>query len=496
MKRASTLDKHGKQAAEQFAATAKASIGKEENNGTADSKTSGNSPFKKIKLSSRKESVSGRNVSHSEETEQRPSSPISSPRRETTNAGQTTQPPVASMRNANASMPVLRNASSKLSTTTGVGVAVALAASADTQVQASSGPSQQSSLSPAAANASRREQWIAQDKPSFVFDEITDPSLLALFDTPAPDATPAAATPPLSEREQKRQFQPIADAITKALQSDLANVMRKFMETSRQQGARTPEYQAAHHAFSGLMQMFNRAKVAAVDGQEAQMIAELQNICQTLEEFIAVGLKDVIQQFIGEKSEKATLKTGLRTVLAQCREWLGEDREETVRPWSPSFAPSNPQGRQRSVSSPVKANEPWAETESGKMNRLSASFSGPISPHPSQHRIGPSIPGTAATFSPASTPSGSPLSSPVQSPKAVVSPKDGTKSLFRLSTLIGSPGSPRTKDASRKDSSVKGQSKQFLLNESTSQSSLLVQQGDKPATPEKAKTEKSKKKLQ
>jgi hypothetical protein len=68
--------------------------------------------------------------------------------------------------------------------------------------------------------------------------------------------------------------------------------------------------------------------------------------------------------------------------------------------------------------------------------------------------------------------------------------------MFRLSTLIGSPGSPRAKDAPRKDSSVKGLSSQSLVNESTSHSTLTVQQADNPATPEKAKTEKSKKKLQ
>lgn len=224
------------------------------------------------------------------------------------------------------------------------------------------------------------------------------------------------------------------------------------------------------------------------------MVAELNSICPALEKFIARGLKDAIQHFSAERSEKEDLKKGLRTLLAQCREWLGEEKEDAVRPWSPSFAPSSPQGRQRSVSSPVQANESWAEIEGGKMSRLSASFSGPISLHPSQHRIGPSILGTTATLSPTSTPSGSPLTSPVQSPKAVVSPKESTKS-FRLSALIGSSVSPRAKDASRKDSPVKVQSRQPLLNESTSHSSPSVQQGDKPATPEKAKTEKSKKKF-
>ena len=495
MKRASTLDRKGRQSAEQFAEGAKAGIGKEENNVAADSKASGHPPYKKIKLGVKRDSASGRNASHSEETEQRPISPISSPRREAANAGQSTQSQVAAIRNANAnaSMPVLRSASSQLSASrecTGT-----LPASADTQVQAGTGPSQPGLPSPGTANASRRQQWIGQDKFSFVFDEITDPSLLALFDTPVAAGSPAAVAPQTSELERKRQLKSIADAIKAALESDLANVMRKFMDTGKQQGGRTHEYQAAHHAFCELMQMFNQAKVAAVDGQQAGMIAELQKICPALDHFIAGGLKDALQHFSGEKSEKAALKAGLRTLLAQCREWLGEDREKAVRAWSPSFAPSSPQNRQRSVSSPVRASASWTETESGKTIRLSASFSSPISPHPSQHRIGPFTPEAVATLSPTSTPPGSPLTSPVRSPKTVVSPKEGAKS-FRLSAFLGSPGSPRAKEASRKDSSVKVQNRQSLLHESTSHSSLSVQQGEKPATPEKPKAEKSKKKLQ
>jgi hypothetical protein len=488
MKRASTFDKHGTQLAEQYAAAAKASISKEENNVTADNKASGNSPFKKIKLSVRKESALAKSASYSEDTEQRPTSPVSSPHRETASVRQTTPSRAAAMRSPNASVPVLRDASSKLSTTT-EGAEV-VPASADTQLQASSSPAQGNLLSPGTDKASRRQQWIDQDKLSFVFDEITDPSLLALFDTPVPAFTPAATEPQLGERDKKRQLQPIADAIKNSLEKIFADVTRKFMEPTRQEGVPTREYHEARHAFSVLMQMFNNAKKFAADGQEADTFAELQKICPALDQFIEGSLKDAIPHFSGEKSEKANLKKELRQLLAQCRNWLGEDAEEAVQTWSPSFAPSSPQGRQRSVSSPVKAKEPWAETESGKTSRLSASFSGPINAQPSQHRIGPSIPGAPVALSPTSTPSGSPLTSPVKSPK------ESSKSLFRLSALIGSPGSPRAKDASRKDSSLKSLSSQSLVNESTSHSTLTLQQGDKPATPEKAKTEKSKKKLQ
>lgn len=488
MKRASTLDKHGRHSAEQNAAAAKASLGKEENNVTGDSRASGNSPFKKIKLSIRKDSASARNVSQSEEPEQRPGSPLSSPRKEAENAGQTPQSPVAAMRNA--SMPVLRNAGSKPSTTTSA--ALAVPDSAGTQAQSSSGPSQQRPLSPETAVSSRRQQWLEQDKPSFVFEEITDPTLLALFDKQVPALASAATTPQLSDREQARQLQPIANAIKTALEGVLAGVVRKFMKATSQHGVPTDAYQAAHHEFSELIQMFNSAKMAAVDGQEGKMIAELQAISSALDRFIVGGLNNAIEQFGCDKSEKAKLKAELRTLLAQCREWHGEDREEAVRPWSPSFAPSSPQGRQRSVSSPSKANEPWAETESSRINRLSASFPGPISPHPSQHRISLSLPAASATLSPASTPPGSPLASPVQSPKSVASPKESVKP-FRLSTLIGSPGSPRSKEASRKESSVKGLARQSSASESTSHSSLPGQHSDKRAEKDKEKAEKSRK---
>ena len=491
MKRAPTIDKHGRQAAEQYASAAKASVSNEENNPTAETKASGNSPFKKIKLSVRRESASARQASHAEEAEQRPSAPISSPRRETVHAGQTPQPDRAAMRNSSASMPVLRDAGSSPATTTGAAEAVA----AEKQSQLPPGPVETTLSAPGTDTATRRQQWLAQDKPSFVFDEITDPVLLALCDQPASAAASPASAPQPGDRERKRQFKPIADGIKAALEGVLATGMRKFMHASRQDGARTAQFQAAHHAFSELIQLFNKAKVAAVDGKEAEMLAELREICPALEQFMAQNLKDVVRHFNAEKSERDALKTGLRSLLDQCREWLGEHREDAGSTWSPSLAPSSPQSRQRSASSPARPNEPWAGIETAKASRLSATFSGPIGLHPSQHRLtAAAVPGATSTPSPASTPPGSPLSSPVHSPKAVVSPKDNAKS-FRLSTLLGSPGSPRAKDASRRDSSVRDQSRKSLLSESASQSSLPAQNDDKPAAAEKAKTEKSKKKF-
>lgn len=491
MKRAPTIDKHGRQAAEQYASAAKASLSNEENNPAAESKASGNSPFKKIKLSVRRESASARQSSHAEEAEQRPGTPVSSPRRETVHAGQMPQPDRAAMCHSGASMPVLRDAGS----THAAMAAAAAAVAAEKQPQVPPGPAETTLSVPGTDTAARRQQWLAQDKPSFVFDEITDPVLLALCDQPAPAAASAASAPQPGDRERKRQFKPVADGIKAALEGVLAKGVRRFMEASRQDNARTAQFQAAHHAFSELIQLFNKAKIAAVDGKEAEMIAELRAICPALEQFMTQHLKDVARQFNAEKSEREALKTGLHGLLDQCREWLGEHGEDAGPTWSPSVAPSSPQSRQRSASSPAKPNEPWAGIETAKASRLSATFPGPIGFHPSQHRLtAVAVPGAAPTPSPASTPPGSPLGSPVHSPKAVVSPKDNAKS-FRLSTLLGSPGSPRAKDASRRDSSVREQNRKSLLGESASQSSLPAHQDDKPATAEKAKTEKSKKKF-
>jgi hypothetical protein len=352
------------------------------------------------------------------------------------------------------------------------------------------------------SNSSRRQQWLEKDQPSFIFDEITDPLVLTLCDT-AIQAGPLTATMgKLNERERKQQFQPIANAIKKALETVLADVMRKFMMARQRDGIPKPEVQEAHHAFSEMVQMFNRAKVAAVDGQEAMMLAELRSIRPALEELITLRLKNLVQHFGAEKDEREALKSGLRALLGQCREWLHEDMEETVRPWSPSSAPASPGARQRAISSPVKPSEPWAQNESDRADRLSSSLSGHMSPRPSQHRIGTSSPSASLTpgstsrslLSPADSPVASPVISPVTSPvlnpTAVNSPKEGAKS-FRLSALLGASLSPRSRDGGRKESPVKAQARQSLLNDSTSRASLPAQQGDMSAIPETAVTEKN-----
>jgi hypothetical protein len=389
-------------------------------------------------------------------------------------------------------MPVLRGASSKLAATTRT--EVPLPASVDMPVNGSPSHTQQDLLSPGTATGNRRQQWLEQNQHSFIFDEITDPLLLALFDTGAGVAAspPAATLPPLSEREHKQQFQPIANAIKKALEGILADVMRKFMTAAKRDGIPKPEFQEAHHAYSEMLQMFNRAKVAAVDGQEARMLAELRTICPAMEEFLRLRFKNVVQHFSTEKTEREAMKSGLRTLLAQCREWLHDDKEKAIRPWSPALAPSSPEARQRAVSSPAKPSEPMTQTESDRTERLSSSLSGHISPRSSQHRIGPYSPSAAATPSPTSTlltsPLTSPVTSPVLNPKAVASPKESAKS-FRICALIGSPLSPRSKDAGRKESPVKGHARQSLQNDSTSRSNSSAQHSEMPVTPEKATTE-------
>jgi hypothetical protein len=502
MKRASTLDRSDRPAAVRHAVVATAGTGKEENIVTTDGDALDKSPSKKIKLRTRKESKPVGNQSQVKTIEQALVSPVSPPIAKAKDAGQVVPSHAASVRKPAASVPVLRGADSRLASTADT----ARAAPADMPVKEH--PSQiQTDAEPSPISSdSRRQEWLQRDQQSFIFDEITDPTLLALFDTMVPGSPTAQAAQQLSERERMRQLQPIAHAIKRALEGVLAEVMRKFMTAASRDGIPTLELQNAHHAFSEMVQLFNRAKIAAVDGKEADMLAELTTIRSSLEEFLRLRFKEGARHFSIEKPERETLRTGLHDLLAQCREWLHEDGEENARPWSPSFAPTSPEPRQRAVSSPVRPSEPWTQTEDGKTGRLSSSLSGQLSPRPSQHRIAPSSPGAATAASPTSTPVSSPFTSPsaspftspvvspVMSPKAVASPRESSKS-FRFSGLIGAALSPRQRDAGRKESSVKGHARQSLLTDPGARADLASQQSDKPVTQEKLAPQKSSKTL-
>jgi hypothetical protein len=502
MKRAPTLDRSGRQAVIRHTVDAQATTGKEENSVTTDGDAFGKSPSKKIKLSTIKESKPVGNLSQEKTTEQVLVSPVSPPISEAADARQAAPSHAAAVRKPAASVPVLRGADSKLPSTADT----ACPAPADMPVQEHASKTQPDVEPPRIANDSRRQEWLQRDQQSFIFDEITDPSLLALFDTTVPGSPTAHAAQQLSEREHIRQLQPIAHAIKRALEGVLADVMRKFMTAARRDAVPTMEFQDAHHAFSEMVQLFNRAKVAAVDGNEADMLAELTSIRSALDEFLRLRFKEGARHFSIEKLERETLRTGLHDLLAQCREWLHEDEKEKVSAWSPSLAPSSPEARQRAVSSPVKPSEPWEQTEDGKTGRLSSSLSGQLSPRSSQHRIGPTSPGAAAAASPTSTPVTSPFTSPsaspftspvvspIMSPKAVVSPKESTKS-FRFSALIGSVLSPRPRDAGHKESPAKGHSRQSLLTDPGARADLPSQQSDKPFTHEKPTPQKSNKTL-
>ncbi|MFL6717373.1 MAG: hypothetical protein ACJ8G3_13540 [Burkholderiaceae bacterium] len=487
-------------------AQAKPSKSKEDSSVTTDGDALSKPPSKKIKLGTKKESSLAGNLSQAKKMEQALVSPVSPPTAEATDAGQAAPPHAAPVRKVTSSVPVLRSADSKLPAK----ASTASPAPAEMAVKGHSTQGQPDEEPARIANDSRRQDWLQRDQQSFIFDEITDPSLLALFDTAVPGSPTAHAAQQLTEREQVRQLQPIAHAIKKALEGVLADVMRKFMHAGSRDGMPTVQSQEARHAFSELVQLFNRAKVAAVDGKEADMLDELTSIRSSLNEFLQLRFKEGTRHFSIEKQERERLRTGLHDLLLQCREWLHEDENESTRPWSPSFAPLDPEARQRAVSSPIRPSEPWTLTEDGRTGRLSSSLSAQLSARPSQHRFGPTSPGAAAAASPTSTPisspftspSASPFTSPVVSPilspilssKAAMSPKESTKP-FHISALIGSVLSPRPKEAGRKESAVKGHARQPVLTDPGSHADLPSQQSDKPVPQEKVMPQKSSKTL-
>lgn len=495
MKRTSTADRADKNAAMFHSTDGKASTVKHENSATTDGDASSKSSCKKIKLSTRKESSKVEKLSQPKAEQHAlisPESSSSSSLTHSVDAGQAAPSQAVGVRKLTASAPVLHGTGGKLPAT------AETASPAPAYMPAkerSSQPRPDLELTQT-GNDSRRQEWLQRDQQSFIFDEITDPSLLALFDMVAPVSPTVQTAPQLSDREQARRLQPIAHAITRALEGVLADVMRKFMSATKRDAVPKTEFQEAYNAFAAMMQVFNRAKIAAVDGKEAGMLAELKTIRSTLDEFLRLRFHEGARYFGIEKQEKEALGKALNALLTQCGKWLDGDEEEIVSPWSPSLAPSSPETRQRAVSSPVKPSESWPQTEDGRASKLSLNLSGHIIPRPSQHRIGPPSPASAATASATSTPPGSPLTSPVASPVAspVVSPKESSKS-FRLSALIGSTLSSRSRDAGRKEPAVKGHARKSLQIEPGSLAQMLPQQSDKPVTQDKAMPQKNNKTL-
>lgn len=483
MKRVPTADRVERNTAFIHAADGKAGSEKKEDGVTAGGDGSAKLAFKKIKLSSRKESSKAEKLNSPRAEQDALISPVSSPVRQSTNAGQTPPSLAFSAWKPTTSMPQLLGAGSKPPAPP----APSNPAPTHMPVTQPSGQAKPAMEPAHASNDDRRQQWQQRDQPSFIFDEITDPSLLRLFDTAGPGSQTAQAPPQPSERDQARQLQPIAAAIKEAIEGVLADVMKQFMTAVKGENGAKQELYKAFNAFSEMMQVFNRAKIAAIDGKEVEMQAELRTIRSTLEKFLRLGFTDVTQHFSIEKHEKDGLKKGLQGLLALCRQWLHEKGEEHVRPCSPSLAPSSPETRQRAISSPVRSSEPWVRTEDSKTSKPSLHLSMQLSPRASQHRIGPASPGAAATPSPTSTPPGSPLTSlgvsPVSSP--VASPRESSKS-FRLSALIGATLSPRSRDAGRRESPVKGQARKSLQIAPGTISESLHQQSDKTATQDKA----------
>lgn len=490
MKRVATPSSTERHASVPSAEAARASSSKEGNKAARDRETSGYSPSKKLKLGPRKESAPIQLTRPPGATESTLASPVSPHREESMDVRQRTQSHATSLLNFSASPPVLRSTDQRR--TTHPANETSASPSANAMPDGTSDHVAREAHPPATTNDGRRQQWQEKNQSSFIFDEITDPVVLALAEPVALASPPAASNAQQTERDQRQRLQPIAAAIKKALENDLAEVIRKFMVAGKRDDIARSEVQEAHHVFSEITQMFNRAKVAAVDGQEDRMRDELTLFQTALGNFIKDRLKKVIQHLGAEKAERDALKSGLRALLRQCGEWLHQNEAETARPWSPSNAPASPGTRQRAVSSPLKPSEAWAQAESDAADRLSLSMPGHLSPRPSQHRIGTSSPSASLTPGATSSPLASPLTSPVTSPvtnsKAVTSPKENFKS-FRLSTLLSSP---RSKETARLETPGKGQSRPSSFSESTGRSVLSSPQGDtavpaKPGINEKTK---------
>lgn len=189
--------------------------------------------------------------------------------------------------------------------------------------------------------------------------------------------------------------------------------------------------------FYTLLPLLQAAKIAASNGDEAEMSSKLSQAELGIGMFIDQHLKHAAQVFNVEKSEKAAMKRGLVDLAANCRAWQGK---ATV-PEHRGKSVISPESRQRAQSSPVRPANPWAGTQAKPVRHSSLRHSDATSPRSSFHRVRSANGDGSPAGSPAASPPSSPTASPIKSP--VTSPRGAGKS-SRPASVIGimplSPG--------------------------------------------------------
>lgn len=271
------------------------------------------------------------------------------------------------------------------------------------------------------SGAGRRELWLANEKFSFVFDEITDTNVLALADVPAADEpdTRAIATESLArltEKARRNGLTLIAQEIQRGIEGPLGLVMKGFMQASKSHEGEQ-SYQAARESFYELPRLLQAAKIAATNGEEAAMSSKLSEAEVRISSFVEQHFRHAAQVFNAEKSEKIAMKRGLADLAANCRAW----KEKATIP-APGGQPApSPDTRQRAQSSPVRPAVPWAGVETKPARQSSLRHSDATSPRSSFHRVrsvnGDGSPAGSLAASPPPSPTASPIKSPLTSPR-------------------------------------------------------------------------------
>ena len=282
-----------------------------------------------------------------------------------------------------------------------------------------------------AGPGNRRDLWLQRAAPSFIFDDITDPALLSLFQPPSAsspasdaDARLSEAQDRLAERERKRKLALVGDAMTRQVQGVLADFIREFSNAAAKGGEQTERYAQARQTFYQVLKVFNSAKVAAYAGDRDDMVVKLEEAQSGWSAFARVDFKHVAKVFQKSSQDTAALKRALAALLVQCSHWLADD--DTASP--PASPAGGSSGRQRACSTPVKPSAGWADPELKDLAGAGGKPSEPHSPRSAQHRLAHSFtaapgaaPRAASGPSPLASPTGSPPATPVHSPRSSAS---------------------------------------------------------------------------
>ena len=254
------------------------------------------------------------------------------------------------------------------------------------------------------ASNDRRDSWLDRGQfPSFEFAVIEDEQVLKV-EAVQRGAADAVTTAPRLRDDESRRLAGIAADMQRMIEGDVASLLKELAGMSVQKEPATSKVADARTTFSLFIQHFQQAKLAAVDGKQAQMRSELTLALGKLDNFSDIHAGSKAGKALAFKAPVATVRSTLARLAAACRTWAGIANSHNM--WSISSDVDaigsskfgEAEARLRSVSSPDPITARSAAYDPPRPSQAGSSSSGrkPSERTPEKGQERPKSPGIAA----------------------------------------------------------------------------------------------------